>query len=133
MLKIDENNSSQYPIDVSIDTSYLPERSDPEQDFYVFNYTVTLRNGSELPARLLGRHWIVTNDNGDIVRAIEGRGAVGELPELEPGMEYQYSSRAILRTPLGAMQGGYQGITSHGEQFFTPIEAFRLAVPSTVN
>lgn len=133
MLQTNNNNNSLHQIEVHVDTDYLPERSDPENDLYIFNYTITLRNQGERPARLLGRHWIVTDSNGKIVRAIKGHGVVGEHPELEPGGEFRYTSGAILNTPIGAMQGGYQMIADNGDQFFAPIEAFRLAVPSTIN
>lgn len=127
------NNNQTHQIDVDIDTEYLPEHSNPEKDIYAFSYTVTLYNNGSEPACLLGRHWIVTDSNGKIVRAIQGKGVAGQRPELEPGDEFQYTSSAILKTPIGAMQGAYEILAANGKQYFKSINAFRLAVPTSIN
>ncbi|HEY6483241.1 MAG TPA: Co2+/Mg2+ efflux protein ApaG [Steroidobacteraceae bacterium] len=120
--------SALRPIRIEVETSYLNEQSDPKQRRYVFAYTITIRNEGSVPARLLTRHWIITDANGK-VQEVRGEGVVGEQPHLKPGQGFRYSSGAVLETPVGAMQGSYQMITDEGARFDAPIAVFRLAMP----
>ncbi len=98
----------------------------------MFSYTITIRNEGSVPARLLTRHWIITDSNGK-VQEVRGEGVVGEQPYLKPGQGFRYSSGAVLETPVGAMQGSYQMVADDGEQFDAPIAAFRLAMPGLLH
>jgi ApaG protein len=118
-------------ISVEVETSYVDEQSDPNERRYVFSYTITIRNEGELPARLLTRHWIITDANGK-VQEVRGDGVVGEQPHLKPGQGFRYSSGAVLETPVGAMQGSYQMIDDEGQRFDALIRPFRLAMPGIV-
>jgi ApaG protein len=115
-------------IRVEVETSYIEEQSDPRDKRFVFSYTITIRNEGQMPARLLTRHWIITDANGN-VKETRGDGVVGEQPYLKPGQGFRYSSGAVLETPVGAMQGSYQMVTDEGMRFDAPIAAFRLAMP----
>jgi ApaG protein len=119
-------------IQISVETSFLPEQSDPGSERYVFSYTITIRNDGEEPARLLRRHWIITDANGK-VQEVRGDGVVGEQPHLEPGRGFRYSSGAILETPVGTMEGSYQMVTDDGRNFDAPIAPFRLAMPGILH
>jgi ApaG protein len=118
-------------ISVEVETSYVDEQSDPNERRYVFSYTITIRNEGAMPARLLTRHWIITDANGK-VQEVRGDGVVGEQPHLKPGQGFRYSSGAVLETPVGAMQGSYQMIDDEGQCFDAPIQPFRLAMPGIV-
>ncbi|MDF3021720.1 MAG: magnesium transporter ApaG [Steroidobacteraceae bacterium] len=120
--------TTPHKIRVDVDTSYLAEQSNPGERRYVFSYTITIRNEGTVPARLLTRHWVITDSNGK-VQEVRGEGVVGEQPYLKPGQGFRYSSGAVLETPVGAMQGSYQMVTDDGAQFDAPIAAFRLAMP----
>ena len=124
--------SSQHKIRVEVDTSYLADQSDPKDKRYVFSYTITIRNEGSVPARLLTRHWIITDSNGK-VQEVRGEGVVGEQPYLKPGQGFRYSSGAVLETPVGAMQGSYQMVSDDGDHFDAPIAAFRLAMPGLLH
>jgi ApaG protein len=115
-------------IRVDVETSYLEEQSDPRERKYVFSYTITLRNEGRVAAKLLTRHWIITDANGK-VQEVRGDGVVGEQPHLKPGQGFRYSSGAMIETPVGAMQGSYQMVSDDGERFDAPIAPFRLAMP----
>ena len=117
-----------YAIRIEVETAYLDEQSDPKERRYVFSYTITIRNEGSVSAKLLTRHWVITDANGK-VQEVRGDGVVGEQPHLKPGQGFRYSSGAVLETPVGAMQGSYQMVTDEGEQFDAPIAAFRLAMP----
>ena len=120
--------ATEHRIRVDVETSYLDEQSDPRQGRYVFAYTITIRNEGQVPARLLTRHWVITDANGK-VEEVRGDGVVGEQPYLKPGQGFRYSSGAVIETPVGSMQGSYQMLADDGAQFDAAIEPFRLAMP----
>jgi ApaG protein len=124
--------SGPHKIRVDVDTAYLSDQSDPKDKRYVFSYTITIRNEGSVPARLLTRHWIITDSNGK-VQEVRGEGVVGEQPYLKPGQGFRYSSGAVLETPVGAMQGSYQMVSDDGDHFDAPIAAFRLAMPGLLH
>jgi ApaG protein len=121
-------SSPPHKIRVDVETTYLDDQSDPRQLKYVFSYTITIRNEGQVSARLLKRHWIITDANGE-VQEVKGEGVVGEQPHLGPGQGFRYSSAAILKTPVGAMQGSYEMLGDDGSRFDAPIAPFRLAMP----
>jgi ApaG protein len=122
----------RHKINIQVETNYLVEQSEPREQRYVFAYTITIRNEGEVPAKLLTRHWIITDANGR-VQKVRGDGVVGEQPYLKPGQDFRYSSGAVLETPVGTMQGSYQMIADDGTKFEAPIPAFRLAMPGMLH
>ena len=119
-------------IAVNVDTRYLEDQSDPGESRYVFAYTITIRNRGKVPAKLLGRHWVITDANGK-VQEVRGEGVVGEQPHLQPGQGFRYTSGAVLETPVGSMQGSYQMLADNGVQFDAPVPAFTLAIPGKIH
>jgi len=119
-------------IRIQVATRYVDEQSEPEMDRYVFAYTITISNDGGVAAKLISRHWVITDANGK-VQEVSGDGVVGEQPHLQPGQEFQYSSGAVLDTPVGAMQGLYRMKTDDGVNFDAPIAAFTLAVPGLLH
>jgi ApaG protein len=117
---------------IQVATNYISEQSEPESGRYVFAYTITIANTGEIPARLMSRHWIITDANGK-VKEVSGDGVVGEQPHLNPGEEFRYSSGAVLETPVGAMQGLYRMQADNGVSFEAPIAPFTLAVPGVLH
>jgi ApaG protein len=124
--------SAMQPIRVDVQTAYVAEQSDPGSQRYVFSYTITILNEGSEAARLLRRHWLITDANGKI-QEVRGDGVVGEQPHLQPGQGFRYSSGAILETPVGTMQGSYQMETDQGARFDAPIAPFRLAIPGILH
>ena len=119
-------------IRVDVATSYVEDQSNPGESRYVFSYTITIRNEGDKPARLMARHWLITDANGK-VQEVVGEGVVGEQPHLQPGQGFRYSSGAILETPVDSMQGRYRMLADDGEQFDAPIAPFRLAMPGVLH
>ncbi len=122
----------RHQITVDVDTRYLEDQSNPGEGRYVFAYTITIRNEGEVPARLLKRHWLITDANGK-VQEVRGDGVVGEQPYLMPGQGFRYTSGAVLETPVGAMEGSYQMLADDGVSFDAPIAPFTLAMPGTIH
>ena len=124
--------SVRHRISIDVETTYLDDQSEPREQRYVFAYTITIRNEGEVPAKLLTRHWIITDANGR-VQEVRGDGVVGEQPYLKPGQGFRYSSGAVIETPVGTMQGSYQMMADNGLKFDAPIAPFRLAIPGVLH
>jgi ApaG protein len=124
--------TTRHLIEVDVATAYVDDQSKPDESRYVFSYTITIRNEGQVPARLLTRHWVITDANGK-VQEVRGDGVVGEQPYLLPGQGFRYSSGAILETPVGAMQGSYQMVADDGHEFEAPIAPFSLAIPGLLH
>ena len=120
--------SQEAPIHITVKTRYLEDQSDPDSDRYVFAYTISIRNAGSDDAQLRRRHWVITDSNGK-VQEVRGDGVVGEQPKLAPGAEFEYSSGAIIETPVGTMQGSYQMRRNDGTEFDAIIAPFTLAIP----
>ncbi len=119
-------------IRVEVKTQYIEQQSSPEDDKYLFSYTITIINLGEQAAKLETRHWIITDANGN-TSEVQGVGVVGETPTIPPNTAYQYTSGTVLDTPLGTMQGTYGMVTDTGERFQATIPAFRLAKPGLLH
>lgn len=116
---------SRHQIQVETQSAYLPEQSQPASDRYVFAYTITLTNTGDIAARLLARHWIIT-DAGEDVQEVRGLGVVGQHPHLSPGESFTYTSGAVLATPAGQMEGSYQMVGDDGVEFDAMVPPFGL-------
>jgi len=122
----------RYQIDVSVVTRFLPEQSQPEQNRFAFAYTITVQNNGLLPAKLLSRHWVITDGDGH-VEEVRGAGVVGQQPLIAAGKSHTYSSGTVMTTQVGNMQGSYQMLAEDGKHFDAIIAPFRLAVPGALH
>jgi ApaG protein len=121
-----------YNIKVLVGSQYIEAESNPEADRYVFAYTINILNQGNIPAKLLSRHWIITDANNR-VQEVKGKGVVGEQPYLKPGEAFQYTSGTMMETPVGSMQGTYQMVADDDHHFDAIIEPFTLALPKMLN
>ena len=115
---------------VQVQPAYLPEQSAPAAGVYVFSYTITITNTGEVPAQLIARHWIITNELNH-VEEVKGLGVVGRQPLLQPGESFEYSSGCQLRTPTGTMQGTFLCVNHEGETFEVEVPLFVLQMNET--
>lgn len=116
---------------VTVESSYLPEHSAPEDDRYAFAYFITISNEGATRVQLKRRHWVITDGNGK-VEEVEGPGVVGEQPVLDPGDSHRYTSGAVLATPVGTMEGTYEMHESGGRVFRAEIPRFSLRMPGVM-
>jgi ApaG protein len=121
-----------YDISVHVQPAYIAAQSDPGNSHYVFSYTVTIKNNGNVPARLLTRHWIITDGDGEI-QEVRGEGVIGEKPYLKPGENFRYTSGTMMKTPVGTMHGSYQMIADDGVNFDAEIPSFSLSVPGMLH
>ncbi|WP_323071393.1 Co2+/Mg2+ efflux protein ApaG [Mycetohabitans endofungorum] len=119
---------SQYELSVSARAAYLPDQSDPEHQQYAFAYTLTIRNTGQVASQLIARHWIITDSEAK-VQEVKGLGVVGHQPLLRPGEQFEYTSWAVIATPVGTMRGEYFCVAEDGTRFEAPIAEFVLCMP----
>lgn len=113
-------------------TRHLPEHLPEDSDKYAFAYKITITNPNAFPVTLTHRCWLITDANGK-TSEVKGEGVVGEQPTILPGDTFQYTSGAVVDTPVASMQGFYELETEAGQRFKAPIDIFRLAVPNIIN
>lgn len=123
---------NKYRIEVSPIPQFIPEQSDPENDRYIFAYTITIKNVGKVAAQLVSRHWIIT-DAHNAVQEVRGLGVVGQQPLLQPGESFEYTSGSSLTTPIGTMKGTYQMVAEDGTHFEAEIPEFVLASPRALH
>jgi ApaG protein len=119
-------------IRIQVESTYVEERSDPQESYFFFAYHVVISNDGRETAQLISREWVITDSDGNMER-VQGAGVIGESPVLGPGQSFEYTSFCPLRTSMGSMQGGYTMKLPSGETFRAEIEPFTLAVPGVVN
>lgn len=117
-------------IAVSVESSYVPEQSDPANGRYFFSYRIRIENQGTRTVRLISRHWIITDGYGR-VEDVRGAGVVGQQPTLEPGASFEYESFCPLGTPTGMMRGTYQMADADGSTFSVVIPQFFLIEPGS--
>lgn len=125
-------SDSRYKVDVSVVTRYLAEQSQPDNDRFAFAYTITVQNNGQIPAKLLSRHWVITDGDGH-VEEVRGEGVVGQQPLIDAGKNHVYTSGTVMTTKVGNMQGAYQMLAEDGKRFDAIIAPFRLAVPGALH
>jgi ApaG protein len=119
-------------IRVSVQSKYLAEQSVPRMGRYVWAYTVRIENEGARAAKLLSRHWIITDGHGG-TEEVRGPGVVGEQPHIGPGEAFQYTSGCVLKTAKGSMRGTYQMVRDDGTELEAEIATFALELPQTLN
>jgi ApaG protein len=125
-------STKDYKIRVEVIPNYIESQSNPDMGHYVFSYTVTITNDGKYAARLLTRHWIIKNADGE-AQEVKGDGVVGEHPHLKPGEGFEYTSGTMMKTPFGSMLGSYQMIADDGYHFDADIPEFYLVAPNTLH
>jgi len=116
-------------VEVSVETFYQQDYSNPMQSEYMFAYRIAIENHNSFPVKLHRRHWYIFDSTGS-TREVEGEGVVGVQPVLSPGEKYQYVSGCNLRTEMGRMHGTYQMENLNNKKIFeVNIPAFEMFVP----
>lgn len=120
-------------VEVSVETFYQPDYSNPMSGEFMFAYRITIENHNNFPVKLERRHWFIADSNGTR-REVEGEGVVGVQPTLQPGERYQYVSGCNLRTEMGKMYGSYQMQNLLNKRSFeVNIPVFEMIVPFKLN
>jgi ApaG protein len=128
------NTSSDFTtegIRIVVIPQYIPEHQTPRDGKNYFAYTVVISNVGSEWVKLLSRHWMIINSEGE-TEEITGEGVVGYFPELYPGESFTYTSFCPIDTEWGTMEGEYQFIHNDGEILIAKIGRFYLIAPEGV-
>ena len=123
---------NNFNIRIKVTTNYLKEQSAPDENRFVFSYTINIKNLGNNSAKLISRQWIITDSNGNI-QEVNGDGVVGQQPNINPGEEFTYTSGTIIKAPVGTMEGRYFMEDKDNKRFEALIAPFTLAVPGLIN
>ncbi|MBL7734899.1 MAG: Co2+/Mg2+ efflux protein ApaG [Chitinophagaceae bacterium] len=120
-------------IEVSVETFYQPDYSNPVAGEYMFAYRISIENHNLFPVKLHRRRWHIIEGNG-ATREVEGEGVVGVQPTLQPSERYQYVSGCNLSSELGKMHGSYTMENLNNKNMFeVNIPVFEMIVPFKMN
>ena len=115
-------------VEVSVETFYQPDYSNPINNEFMFAYRITIENHNSFSVKLHRRHWNIFDSNGSF-REVEGEGVVGLQPVITSGEKYQYVSGCNLKTEMGKMSGTYEMENLFTKSYFqVNIPSFQLMV-----
>ena len=120
---------ANYQFHVRVKPTYLRDQSEPDEELYVFAYTIT--NVGQVAAQLISRTWNVNDANGNRQK-VKGLGVVGHQPLLQPGESFEYTSGTRLATATGTMHGSFFCVAEDGEKFDVDVPMFVLDGMSAV-
>lgn len=105
---------------------------------YLWGYYLKIENNSANKIQLLGKNWNITDGLGNSF-SDDSAGFKGELPELEPGEYFEFSSTAPLNSAEAVFYGSCK-IAEAGKKVVREIKiptfslsAGRLAVSKSLN
>ena len=122
------NTKTTRGIAITAYPQYLVDQSEPDQNHYVWAYTIDIRNDGVVTVQLVNRYWHITDSLGR-TQEVRGPGVVGKQPVLKPGEAFRYTSGVPLSTPSGFMEGEYEMVLESGDAFQAAIPAFSLDSP----
>ena len=119
-------------VNVTVVPFYVNKQSKPSENFYLYGYTVKIKNKSPKTVKLISRHWTIMNGKGKKTE-VDGRGVVGQTPVLKPGETFEYTSACPLDTPTGNMRGLYTLSDEEKHMFKEKIPLFFFQPPKTTH
>ncbi len=120
-------------VQISVETFYQSDYSNPGNNEYMFAYRITIENHNSFSVKLDRRHWHIFDSNGEY-REVEGEGVVGQQPIIAPSEQFQYVSGCNLKTEMGKMFGKYIMENQNNMQVFeVNIPSFEMIVPFKMN
>lgn len=90
----------------------LVEENRRSNDF-CFGYYLCIENNSDRKIQLVGKNWNITDELGNRYSDTSA-GFKGELPELEPGEYFEFTSEAPLKSANAVFYGSCQ-VVSEGQ------------------
>ncbi len=115
----------KYQLSVEVVPQFLPDQSMPDEDVYLFAYTITITNTGDIAAQVIARTWNINDANG-YTEKVRGLGVVGQQPLLQPGQAFEYTRGTRLRTVTGTMHGSFFCVAEDGEKFDVDVPMFVL-------
>lgn len=117
---------------IQVQSIYVESQSIPEEERYVFAYTITIRNLGRNDVQLLGRYWLITNSNGRQTE-VQGEGVIGEQPVIPPGGGFSIPAARFWKRRWAPWKAITKWWAHQGQPFRTAIPVFRLAIPTLIH
>lgn len=115
-------------IAITVIPEYDEEQSMPSDGYFIWRYSIHIKNNRPETVKLINRHWVIVDNIGKI-QEVSGEGVVGVQPVLKPSEEFEYSSSVHLDTPSGVMMGTYEMLNRDANLIKVEIPAFSLDCP----
>jgi len=109
-------------IRIRVATHFIPPRtvelSSPFNLLFSYRVRISYENDDDVRARLVSRHWIITNGPPNENRhEVHGEGVVGLFPEVYRGMEvFEYKSLCDLPSLTGKMEGSFHFVVEGSDE-----------------
>ncbi|KXZ46223.1 hypothetical protein GPECTOR_46g292 [Gonium pectorale] len=134
---------------VRASVAYVPEQLPGNKHVFAYSIRMALLEPAQLGAglgggppllrcQLLSRHWVIRDENGQVVDQVRGDGVIGMYPILEPGRdEFVYCSCTHQVATRGSMEGEFRFVEGTSDRPTGPVfdvvcPPFQLDVPSYV-
>lgn len=120
-------------VEIIVKPIFRKDLSNPENNTFVYNYHITIKNDNKYPIQLLSRKWVI-KDSLNQPLWVEGEGVIGQQPTLFAGESFEYISGAEINGFIGEMYGQYTFKNSWENKLFeVDIPVFKLEYPSALN
>ncbi len=91
---------------------------------YMWGYYLCIENNTGKKIRLLGKDWNITDEKGNLYND-SSVGFKGEIPELNPGEYFEYTSCAPLNTDNAVFYGSCK-VQTEGKNLSIKVPTFSL-------
>lgn len=109
------------------DVIYMPNLEAPKDRPHPFVYFISIINQSPQEVRILGRKWVIEQEDGQWI-VVEGDGVVNQEPVIGPGDEFTYNSYHVIGDHSRA-RGSFFGEAEDGSLIMVRIPEFDLRIP----
>ncbi|MFT4638954.1 MAG: ApaG protein [Verrucomicrobiales bacterium] len=109
------------------DVIYMPNLEAPKDRPHPFVYFISIINRSDQEVRIMGRKWVIQQENGEWI-VVEGDGVVNQEPVIKPGDDFTYNSYHVIGDNSRAT-GSFFGETPNGMFVMVRIPDFDLRIP----
>lgn len=112
--------------DVIISAGQVLVDETPQQ--FLWGYYLCIENNSDHKITVVGKNWNITDDMGNRF-CDDSAGFKGEIPELEPGECFEFTSTAPISSPNAVFYGSCK-IVANGENKEVKVPTFLLSASS---
>lgn len=110
------------------EVTHDPGLDAPQDRPHPFVYCVTIHNETDTAVTVVGRKWVVREDDGKCT-VVEGDGVVGQRPRIEPGEVFTYSSYHTVAADA-EVEGAYLAFDDAHRPLVVRVPKFSLNIPA---
>lgn len=126
MLDTDEILTTEVD-DITISAGRSLVEKNPARQQFVWGYYFCIENNSDKRISLIGKDWHITDDKGNSY-SDDSAGFKGEIPDLEPGEMFEFTSTAPLNSANAVFYGSCKIKAANDEVKDIKIPTFEMSV-----